>query len=277
LKHDKIEGKTERQQRGGTRSPLRSAGAPRPRYIAKGITMGDTKSEIDINRIDMLVSAAKSFVGVVPYAGSLLSELVGNLIPNQRIDRLSKYLIELDKRLSQFEGEYIKAELKNEECVDLFEESFRQASRALSDDRRIYIASVIENGLSNEHISYLETKFLLQLLESLNDAEVIWLRYYLEPSLGPADTEFREKHQNILNPISATLGSDQDEIDKEAIQDSYAEHLERLGLIRPHYQMDSKTGIPRFDSFSGKPSVSYYDLTNLGQLLLRFIGLYEEI
>lgn len=226
--------------------------------------MTHANDNVDINKIDLLVSTAKSLVGIVPFAGPLLSELVGNLIPNQRIDRLSKYVVELDNKLSQLNVEFIKKELKKEECVDLFEEGFRQASRALSDERRAYIASVVKNGLSNEHISYIETKYILQLLESLNDAEVIWLRFYLEPSLGPVDVEFREKHQNILNPVSATLGSSQDEIDKEALQSSYAEHLERLGLLRPHYQIDSKTGIPRFDTFSGKPSVSYYDLTNLG-------------
>lgn len=231
----------------------------------------------DKNRTDLLVSAAKSIVGIVPFAGPLLSELVGTFIPSQRIDRLTKYVVELDNRLSHFQIGFIKQELTKEECVDLFEEGFRQATRALSDERRSYIASIVENGLSNEHISYLETKYLLNLLENINDAEVIWLRFYLEPSIGPVDVDFRERHKNILNPACAALGSPQDEIDKEALQNSYADHLERLGLIRPHFRMDNKTVLPEFDSFSGKQSVSYYDLTNLGQLLLRFIGLYEEI
>jgi len=61
---------------------------------------------------------------------------------------------------------------------------------------------------------------LLQLLENLNDAEVIWLRFYSTPELG-GDMEFREIHKNILAPVTAVIGSSQDEIDKEALQSSY--------------------------------------------------------
>jgi len=236
--------------------------------------MNNSSNEAEINKTDLLVSAAKSIVGIAPFAGPLLVELVGTFIPNQRIDRLTKYVYELDKRLSLFEAAFLKEETIKDDCIDLFEEGFRQAARALSDDRRQYIASVVEKGLDSEHISYIETKHLLQLLENLNDAEVIWLRFYSNPELG-GDREFREIHKNILAPVTAVIGSSQDEIDKEALQSSYTDHLERLGLIRPHYRIDRKTGIPEFDSFSGKQKISYHDTTILGELLLRFIGLHK--
>jgi len=237
--------------------------------------MNNADNATELNKTDLLISAAKSIVGIAPFAGPLLAELVGTFIPNQRIDRLGKYVQELDKRLSNFERDFLKEEMGKDECIDFFEEGFRQAARALSDDRRKYIASIIKIGLSNDHISYIESKHILQILESLNDAEVIWLRFYLNPTIG-GDEEFREKHKNILEPVAATIGSSQDEIDKDALQSSYTDHLERLGLIRPHYRIDRKTGMPEFDSFSGKQKVSYHDLTLLGRLLLRFIGLYEE-
>lgn len=236
--------------------------------------MNNASNEAEINKTDLLVSAAKSIVGIAPFAGPLLVELVGTFIPNQRIDRLTKYVNELDKRLSNFEKEILTEEMRKDDCIDLFEEGFRQATRALSDDRRRYIASVLGNGLSNENVSYIETKHLLQLLESLNDAEVIWLRFYLNPEIA-GDNDFREKHKNILETVTAVIGSSQDEIDKEALQSSYTDHLERLGLIRPHYRIDRKTGMPEFDSFSGKQKVSYHDTTILGDLLLRFIGLHK--
>ena len=40
------------------------------------------------NSADYVASAAKSALGAVPFAGSLLSEIAGNIIPNQRIDRI---------------------------------------------------------------------------------------------------------------------------------------------------------------------------------------------
>ena len=91
------------------------------------------KDQLDNNKTDLLVSAAKSAVGVVPIAGSLLSELVGNLIPNQRIDRLSKYVKELDDRISKIPTEKINSLLNNDDFIDLIEEGFVQASRAITD------------------------------------------------------------------------------------------------------------------------------------------------
>src|SRR5664280_2101026 len=127
--------------------------------------MNSAGHSTEANKTDLLVSVAKSIVGIAPFAGPLLAELIGTFIPNQRIDRLGKYVYELDRRLTSFEESFLKEEFGKEDCADFLEEGFRQATRAPSDDRRNYIASVIENGLSSEHISYIESKHLLQLLE----------------------------------------------------------------------------------------------------------------
>ncbi|OEU68103.1 MAG: hypothetical protein BA863_07910 [Desulfovibrio sp. S3730MH75] len=233
------------------------------------------KNELEQNKADLLTSTAKSVLGIVPFAGPLLSELVGNLIPNQRVDRLSKYVIELEKKLSDLTDERIRELLRDEECIDFFEEGFVQASRVLTNERRTQIASVIRNGLDDDSIVYSESKYILKLLQELNDQEVIWLRFYLNPTIG-GDEEFRNRHKNILDPVPAYLSSDESIIEKAALQGSYQEHLERLGLIRPHYRIDRDTGMPEFDKFSGKPSVAYRDLTSLGRLLLKQIGLLEN-
>ena len=234
-----------------------------------------TEKNIQQNKTDLLVSAARSIVGIAPFVGPLLSELVGTLIPNQRIDRLAKFVKELDEKLSDFEEEFLRTEIEKEECSDLFEEGFIQASRALSDERRSYIASIIANGLKNEHIEYAESKHLMYLLQELNDIEVIWLRFYYGPTIG-GDEEFREKHKNVLEPVPSYLGADQHLLDKNALQESYKAHLERLGLIQPHYNIDRESGIPEFDNFTGKPKVSYYDVSPLGRLLLKNIGLIND-
>jgi len=121
------------------------------------------------------------------------SELIGILIPNQRIDRLTKYIKELENKLKEF--------LKKEECIDIFEESFIQASRTLSDERRSPIASIVKNGLDEIAIEYSTSKYMLKLLQELNDQE---------PYIGG---------KNSL-------------LEKKALTESFQEHLERLGLIR---------------------------------------------
>lgn len=233
------------------------------------------ENELERNKTDLLTSVAKSVLGVLPGAGPLLSELIGNLIPDQRIDRLAKYIIELERKLSDLSTERIRELLKDSECIDLFEEGFVQASRAITDERRAQIASVVRNGLDDESIAYSESKYVLKLLQELNEQEIIWLRYHLHPTIG-GDEEFRNKHKNVLKRVYATIGSDESVKEKGALQESYIEHLERLGLIYSEYRVDHDTGMPEFDTFTGRPSVSYRRLTSLGHLVLKQIGLLDD-
>lgn len=188
-------------------------------------------NELENNRTDLITSISKSVLGIIPILGSGLSELIGVLIPNQRIDRLTKYIKELEKKLDNLSSEKLKEFLKNEECIDLFEESFIQASRTLSDERRSQIASMVKNGLDETLIEYSTSKYMLKLLQELNDQEIIWLRYYLVQS-PTDDKEFREKHKNILQQPEPFIGGEISLWEKKALTESFQNHLERLDLIR---------------------------------------------
>lgn len=50
-------------------------------------------SNVESNATDYVTAAAKAVLGLVPFAGSLLAELAGTIITNQRIDRLSKFSV----------------------------------------------------------------------------------------------------------------------------------------------------------------------------------------
>ena len=230
---------------------------------------------INTNGTDLLTSVAKSSVGIIPFAGPLLSEIVGTIIPNQRLDRLSKYIKELEKRISKIESSSIDSIKENEEFIDLIEEGFVQASRAITKERRQYIASIIENGIKDEAIDFLQSKYLLKLLSELNDIEIIWLRFYYDPAHN-SDNEFRNKHKNVLKPIRSYIGTDKESHNGSAIQNSYKEHLERLQLIEGKIKFDRKTGFPEFDKSSGKPKTSYRNITYLGKMLLEQIGILNN-
>lgn len=228
----------------------------------------DSKNELQTSTSDYVASAAKSALGAVPFIGSLLSELAGTIIPNQRIERIVKFAEKLELKISQLEQEFVKSQFKNEEFNDLIEEGLRQSTRSLSDERRDYIVSLISNSLSSEDIEYQESKHLLRILGELTDIEVIWLRFYLVSTIG-GDEEFREKHKELLQPISRSMGAPTAVLDKGALQDSYKEHLCQLGLLEKVYgsQLDSKRGGLKIKS---------YNITPFGRLLLREIGLNRE-
>ena len=228
--------------------------------------------ELRPNWVDYSVSGIRGSLNLVPIVGPFLAEIVGEMIPNQRLDRIAKFAIELDRRLHCGEKYVLKNQLVNEEFADLIEEGFRQASRSLSDERRSYIASLIVNGLTSDHIKFSEAKHLLRILSEINDVEVVWLRFFREPTIE-GDEQFRDSHKEVLEPVMALVSSTRETRDKHALRGSYMEHLAQLGLLDREYETDMHTGLPEFDRFSGAMKILDYQLTELGMLLLREIGL----
>ncbi|MCK7460308.1 hypothetical protein [Idiomarina aminovorans] len=81
--------------------------------------------ELKPSSTDYTVSGLKSVLGAVPVAGSLLSEIAGTVIPNQRVDRIADFARKLELRVSHLEHSFFEREIKNEEFTDLVEESLR--------------------------------------------------------------------------------------------------------------------------------------------------------
>ena len=226
--------------------------------------------------VDYLLTAVRAAVGPIPVVGPLISELAGVVVPNQRIDRISKFVVELEQRVHNLEFRHeIVNQLKDEHFTDLLEEGIRQAARSLTDDRRRYIASLIANSLSLEQIEHAESRHLIRILDQISDVEVIWLRFYGVPTIG-GDEAFLEKHKTVFDPVIASLVSSQDVLDKKTLQESYQAHLCELGLLEREYRIDMKTKQPEFDTFSGKQREQGYEITHLGRLLLRAIDLGDE-
>lgn len=230
--------------------------------------------ELKSNATDYAVSGVKAALGAIPYAGSLLSEIAGTVVPQQRVDRIADFAERLERRISHLEDVTVRSEIDDEEFTDLVEESLRQAARSISGDRREYLASLVANSLTQEAIRHSESRHLMNLLGELSDVEIIWLRFYVDATFS-GDSEFRERHDHILTPVSDALGSSQGDRDKSALQKSYKEHLERLGLIVGKVKTD-KSKSPEFDTSKGEFKRHSYRTTALGRLLLRSIGLIGE-
>ncbi len=227
--------------------------------------------EIRDNATDYTVAGLKAALGMVPVAGSLLAEIAGSIIPRQRVERIADFAAKLEARIGHLEQAQISKAVTDEEFTDLSEEALRQASRATTDERRGYLANLLANSLTDEAVSFAEAKHLMRLLGELNDVEVIWLRFFAMPSLQ-GDKEFRKLHASVLESRRAPLGSSPEQVKARALQDSYRDHLLRLGLTKEtiHRGPDGK---PDFDRTTGGFRVAYVHTSSLGSLLLRQIGL----
>jgi len=231
-----------------------------------------------IQKADYVASAAKAVLGVVPFAGSLLAEVAGTVIPNQRMDRIVNFAEMLEQRLSGLEQDFVRSQLNNEHFTDLLEEGLRQAARSLSDERREYIANLIANSLSSEDIEFIEAKHLLRVLGEINDIEVIWLKYHFNAQyhgIGDQDPLW-EKHEAVLQPVGAAMGDPQNIHDKETFQESYQNHLVQLNLLYHQFRIDRATGLPEVDRFNRNFEVAGYKIAPLGSLLVRQIRIGED-
>ncbi|RJX19559.1 MAG: hypothetical protein C4570_05020 [Ammonifex sp.] len=226
--------------------------------------------EIKTNKTDLAAIVAKGALGLIPCVGPLAAEVIGTLIPNQRLDRIQRFLEKLEERVNKLDRERVEKKFHNPGFVDLLEDGFYQAARALTEERLNHIANLVAKGISQEEAEYVRFKKMLSILSSLNDVEVLFLIMYGRWELG--DREFMEQHKDILSPKVATMGSSEDELEAAWIQDSYKAHLVELGLLRPRFNRPRKGELPEFDDKTGTIKASGHELTPLGRMLLKYIG-----
>ena len=56
---------------------------------------------------DYMATAARSVLGLIPFVGSLVAELVGVIIPIQRLDTLAKFTEKLGEKLSKLDQDFV--------------------------------------------------------------------------------------------------------------------------------------------------------------------------
>lgn len=220
---------------------------------------------------DIAAIIGKGLFGAIPFVGPLAAEIVGAIIPNQRIDRIESLLRLLESKISEEDKEKVKQRVVSPESVDLIEDGFVQASRALSEERKEYIASLLKNSLTDDQLKHIEYKRLLSILGELNDLEVLILKSLTFLYSEEGSNEFWGKHEKALDEPIAYLGSPQEEWDKFEIYKTHKEHLVRLGLLKIRFKKPNKGEVPEFDEHTGMIKAQGYDITSLGELFLRSI------
>ena len=242
--------------------------------VEKLSIVDDEEISLRTNASDIKAALLKGIVGAAPVLGPLVSEALVSFIPNQKIDRVIAFVEVLEIKLRHLEEDYLKQKILTEEFTDLFEDALNQASRAMTDDRREYIASLLKNGITNEDLTHIDKKKLLSILGELNDAEVIILKFHT--LIGSRQGEFVEQNRALLAARPATLGSGRDVIDRETIRMTYTQHLTQMGLLGARYQNVRKGELPEFDDRTGMVKSTGYEVTSLGRLLLHYLDILES-
>lgn len=227
----------------------------------------------NITARDWGIVLGKGLVSTIPFVGSLLSEAIGVLIPNQRLDRLEQLIIELEKKIAHIEPERVEHRFRDPQFIDILEEGIQQAARAFEPNRIEHIAILLKNSISDEEIQRLRDKRLLGLLSELNDIEIIILTSYIHRGWN---SEFHKQHSDILSKPLLYAGSSQAEIEAAAIANEYRNHLVRLDLLKNRYKTPKRGESPDFDKETGTIKASGHEITQLGKLLLRRLDILKS-
>jgi hypothetical protein len=219
---------------------------------------------------DRGVSLVRGAIGAVPFAGGIISAIIGEVIPQQRTQRIESYLRYLNDRLDSVAPEKL-GPLKEPENVELFEEGAMQAARALSDERRAQIARLVAHGMSGDEKERIEAKRLLNIFNQIDDDQIIILMSYL--GRYARDQDFRSKNAEILRPERPHINSTDDVREKWVVAQIAHDSLVRLGLLGQHFGIQKKDQSPQFDYKTGMLKLTRLELTTLGRLLLQRLEL----
>jgi len=229
------------------------------------------------NGTDIAAILGKGLLGAIPFVGPLAAEVVSAIIPNQRIDRIESLLRLLELKIPEEDRSKVEVRITSPDSVDLVEDSFIQASRALSEERKEYIASLLKNSLTDDELKHIEYKRLLSILGELNDLEVLILKSQTMHRGQPNYEEFWKTHEDALTPPLAYMGAEQEKIDKHTIHQTHKLHLVNLGLLKVKFKRPKRGELPEFDDKTGMIKAQSYDISALGRLLLRSIDQGGEI
>ncbi len=239
------------------------------------ILMTDAEeTNLGTGKADVGAMVVRSTVGLIPFAGPVLSEIITHFIPNQRQDRITDYLRRLEGKLTDISEATLRDKASDPNTVDLFEEGGFQSARAVTDERRDQIAALVAHGISGQEKELIEAKRLLLLLRELDSDQIVILCSYL--NRYSEDDEFQRTHAHILEPPFAHLESEQEDLDRETMFNLAKQQLVSMTLLRASFKSVKKGEVPEFDSKTGTMKVSYTQVSPLGRLLLRRIGLANE-
>jgi hypothetical protein len=233
----------------------------------------------DDSYADISVYVTKAIAGALPLVGGLVAEFIGHVVPNQRIERIVRFLELLEERMQAVEGVILTRERFQEESFcDFFEECIRQSVGVLSQERRENLVNLVVKGVSVEGVELMRIKFLLKTLANVNDAEItILTNYFYIMWYGAAGKGalFYETHKNILEAAFAVPYDGSPMNESIATCEGYKEHLLSLGLLERsdfvRYGHDSKHP-------PGNPGDSRkkYQITTFGKQFLKYIGVADD-
>jgi hypothetical protein len=173
---------------------------------------------------EKLLPIMRGLVGIIPVVGGLLGEIITEVIPHQRADRVSAYLRLLAVRLEALEARAKDRIATDEQRVALIEDGVYQASRAVGSDRLQQLVACVVAGVSSDDRDQDYHRKLLEALGQLSDYDLLALQAHVSDGI-------KEK---VAPPRPYVGPRKSEDIRANAHWNVTRAKLERLDLLRAH-------------------------------------------
>ena len=140
--------------------------------------LAKTMDETTMDKAKEIISSA---FGCIPYVGPAIQEIIGFVIPNQRLDRVANFVKQLDTELQEFgkSQKEIKELLSRPEYSSLFYKTCVGCADSYSKERIRYFKNIFIYGLKDDtNLQKARAEAFLNLLMKLTDLEIGLLKYY---------------------------------------------------------------------------------------------------
>jgi hypothetical protein len=234
----------------------------------------DEADKLGPRSADYAVAALKGAAGSIPIVGNFLAELVGNIIPNQRIDRVERFLSSLTDPLQKAQQNASNLEDLKKDVATLLEISMPVAARMGDHYSADALARLVSERLEKK-INFNEFFVAADILSNITTAEVALL-FSFEGGIGfPSneiieDNELLRNNKSLLRIPRAYVGADESILMQDAVRESALQRLERFGLIEYKIERDTFGSGDRYER-------KFSHITILGRFILKQFGLRETL
>lgn len=224
------------------------------------------KKDLDTNSTDIIISGVSAAVGLVPIAGGFVSEIVQNVIPNQREDRIVKFISDLSDELekTQFSLEELKKKFENLKYGTFIYNCLHDLVNDVYEEKINYYKNLCVNAITNDEKNLIHCERILKILSELDYYEILYLKFYSNVCIGGTET-MKEVTTKLgfenLRP-NYYMSMDENEKDEETYKQITLNNLCTAGLLQKEVKLIS----------NGRREHISYKITPLGRLILKKIG-----
>jgi hypothetical protein len=212
------------------------------------------KNALDNNISDSIASTVKLYSNIFPGLGPFLGEVICNYIPNQRLDRVAKYLSELSDIVEKLSDEINN----NRDKITLIEMGLKESANSSFEKKCEWIANIVKSGISDD-IEIPTAENIINIVSQLNHEQIIILFYYVKyyNKQWAEKIEFTNKYKYLLD-FGYLITENPNEYHVFKNKEKYNFNvLEKLGLIENDYLF------PKLPSFNISNTVDSRDIKML--------------